>query len=403
MPELEQRQAVASGPEASGDLVTGRAGTPHRIPSLDGLRAVAIVGVILGHSAWTAPDFPFKRLAAVADESSHLGVRLFFVISGFLITSLLKGEYERKGQISLSRFYFRRALRIFPACYALVLFTFALSRSGFFALPISNVIRALTYTSNFNVFSQGWPWLVHTWSLAVEEQFYLAWPALLCLLGWKWSLRGAGALIAGIQIARLLLRHVWHDTVTLQQWPAPGFDEIAWGCLLAGGKNRLEGIGWYRRFLSSKLSNLVWAVPILTLAASSGDLYLLSRRPFGYLTQPLAVDVCLAFLVHRCVTCPQDLVGKFLNCRPVTSLGRLSYSLYLWQEPFLNPLSGALVNGFPMNLTYALACTLVSYRFIEKPFLALRERLEPKLFPAHRASRDFGIGLAASGDPSWMN
>ncbi len=358
------------------------------IPSLDGLRAVAVASVVLGHTV-EGHGVTSKWLLWPSNDATELGVRLFFVISGFLITGLLKDEFDANGTISLSRFYFRRTLRIFPACYALIFVMFLLSRAGYFNLSGSGILHALTYTSNF-LGSKQW-WLGHTWSLAVEEQFYLVWPAMLVLLGWRWSMWGAGSLIAGLQIARLLLRHVWHDTTTLQSWPPAGFDDIAWGCLLAGSKGYLESARWYRRFLASGAFNVAYAIPLFSMVAEPMRLTLV--WPLGYLTLPLVIVFSLVLIVHRNVIVPHTGVGRFLNWGPTAQLGRLSYSLYLWHLPLA--LNRSL--GVASALGCSLAAATVSYCIIEKPFLALRAKLEPRLFRTRgsRAAAPRALGVSA--------
>jgi peptidoglycan/LPS O-acetylase OafA/YrhL len=187
-----------------------------RAPALDGVRAIAVLAVLVGH---------YGRVPWLARG----GVTIFFVLSGYLITRLLLAEYRRTDGIDIRRFYLRRACRIFPAYYVFLALSWAvLSRT---ATPMSpgGVLATTTYTANYYVMShpQGLVGLVHTWSLSVEEQFYLLWPAALLLLlrGGIWRVRCglALAIIGGL--------------ATQSSWVGFGFAGnapwLAIGCLLA--------------------------------------------------------------------------------------------------------------------------------------------------------------------------
>src|SRR5690348_2543578 len=139
-------------------------GSSRNIPSLDGLRAISICFVLIAHLTGT-PHFP--RALAPLDKLGEFGVRIFFVISGYLITSILLKELCRKGTISLRRFYFRRALRLFPAAYFLIAIVAAMAAKQIVQLAHWDMAFALTYTMNYYN-ARGWP-LGHLWSLAVEE------------------------------------------------------------------------------------------------------------------------------------------------------------------------------------------------------------------------------------------
>src|SRR4029077_2271009 len=151
------------------------------VPSLDGLRAISIGFVLIAHLAGTRGFLNWQFLRQY--PLGPFGVRVFFVISGFLITSILLNELRQTGRIALGRFYFRRTMRLFPACYVLIIATAFLALNGFAHLKRGDLLFAATYTINYHEVSvSGWP-LGHLWSLAIEEQFYLLWPATLMLLG----------------------------------------------------------------------------------------------------------------------------------------------------------------------------------------------------------------------------
>src|SRR5262249_33221200 len=156
-----------------------------------------------------------------------------FVISGYLITSLLLREFDASGTISLRRFYFRRTLRIFPAYYTFIGVLLLLSAAGLVGLTRANMGHALTYTTNYFP-ERSWD-IGHTWSLSVEEQFYLLWPATLVLAGRRRGLSIAASLVVLCPLIRLAL---WQLAPTEQTGVGHRFetvaDSIAIGCVLAG-------------------------------------------------------------------------------------------------------------------------------------------------------------------------
>ena len=187
---------------------------PRNIPSLDGLRAVSVGMVIAAHlSEVVAQKIPFIPLWLYAAWGS-LGVQTFFVISGFLITLILLKELNATGTISLGRFYFRRALRIFPAFYVYLAAGLALTLAGVFAGKPSAFLIAGTYTTNYLGLDS--PLLEHTWSLSLEEQFYLLWPAALLLLGTRKGIKLATWLILLSPLSRIVTYYL--APITAHSW-----------------------------------------------------------------------------------------------------------------------------------------------------------------------------------------
>jgi len=208
----------------------GPSGVCH-IPSLDGLRAVSILLVVLGHAEGTR-RFP-SRLPPWTLDHGRLGVQILFVISGFLITSLLLREKNGTGRISLRLFYARRTLRIFPAFYLFFLNMVLLSLLRVVALPRYDLLHAATYTMNYA--GNGTWWMGHLWSLSVEEQFYFVWPSLVVLIGTRNAL-WAAASVALAAPAVLGAMNVLHLSAAggISTWFPFGADSIASGCVLAG-------------------------------------------------------------------------------------------------------------------------------------------------------------------------
>jgi peptidoglycan/LPS O-acetylase OafA/YrhL len=337
-----------------------------RLRSLDGLRAVSILMVLLGHSSGTRG---FVRLNFGIGDFAHLGVLVFFVISGFLITTLLMHEYDQHGRISLRLFYARRSVRIFPASYAYLTVIGLLWAIGFLHLTWSDIVHGITYTMNFAPVRS---WQVgHLWSLSVEEQFYLLWPLTFAALGQKKGTWAAfGVLLLGIAARGFnrvfLIGTPLHD---LEMFPMVA-DSLVAGCLLALLREQLEKRRWYLR-----LFHPVWSLALLALV-------LVLNRFGGYTAIDILgisfVNIAIAVLVHRSVYLSHSPLGLFLNWRPVVFIGVLSYSLYVWQQLFLNRHSAAWINAFPQNILFVAIAAMASYFLLEKPFLALRSRLRAK-------------------------
>lgn len=343
----------------------------HRIPSLDGFRAISILMVLYGHLDGTR-GYPGAQVGVLGQwlgDLGHLGVLVFFVISGFLITTLLMGERAKTGTISLKQFYLRRVLRIFPAFYVLILALWFATWLGWIELTGRDFAFAMTYTVNYY---PDHPWQIgHLWSLSIEEQFYLLWPLTLLVLRKRRALVLAIAAIFAAPLLRAAIReytfHVNPGTplAGMSIFPAM-FDYIATGCALALLRPWLLTQTWYLRLTASRW--LLLAVPLIFLI----------NRLDGYtlvmlLGSPI-LNVCVALLIESCTRHDRTIAGRFLNWKPVAALGVLSYSLYLWQQPFLDRHSDAWVNAFPQNLVFAFAAALLSYFVVERAFLGLRNR-----------------------------
>ncbi len=338
-----------------------------RIPSLDGLRALSIALVIASHASGTR-GFP-PALAAVfhARDFGNLGVRIFFVISGFLITGLLMRERAETERISLGRFYLRRTFRIFPPFYAFVGAIAAATLVGWVVMPHSAFVSALTYTVNY----PGAPWdLGHAWSLSVEEQFYVLWPPLLVLLGTRRGLKAAIAFIVAAPLIRLGY-HWWLPSThaTMGSRFETVADAIATGCVLALARDRLWASRRYRALLESRWIALVPVAIALGILADP-------HPRVAYAVGITMKNVAIAILIDWCVRNPDGRVGRVLNARAVKFVGVLSYSLYVWQQPFFSPTARSIVTIFPLNVALAASCALASYYLLERPALRTRSRIE---------------------------
>jgi len=314
-----------------------------RIPSLDGLRAISISMVVAGH--WIFLDYGSQ----LALYYAHLGVKIFFVISGYLITTLLMKEHASTSTISLGDFYVRRAYRILPAAVVFMLPVFVLFWNQ---LRWYHMAAAALYVANFD---PRLPWfLKHLWSLSVEEQFYFLWPSVLK----KWyphRIKILAAVVLFAPIYGLACYALKLPYAAIRSFPAVA-DSLAAGCLLAMLAPRIPKIKPWLGFLMLFPIVLVPMYPPVTRLHTVVLLFFL---------WPLMLLSIAGILLHV-VQVPYRL----LNLGPVVWLGKISYSLYLWQQLFdSNP------HGRPWYfLLFALGLACLSYYLVEQPMLRIRER-----------------------------
>lgn len=345
------------------------AGTVNRIPSLDGLRTVSILLVIVSH---------FQFFIGVPDTFNFgsLGVRVFFVISGFLITGLLVKELDKTTTVNLPKFYFRRTFRIFPPFYFYLFVILLLSVIGWLETPLLSFVPAFTYTSNY-VHLNAWN-LNHSWSLAVEEQFYLIYPGVLLLLGKRKTVWLLGLLIIVSPFVRILDFHLFNHIDAV--WITKGFhanaDALAVGCLLAHGRDFLHQSRFYSRILNSGL--MIFAPLLIVFANAQAD------HPHVLLGVSMSLcSLLIALCLDWAVTYHDDnKIGKILNSKPMVTLGVMSYSIYLWQQPFSNHQTPAWFTAFPCNLIGIAFAGAFSYFVVEKYSLKWRQKLEKHWFSA---------------------
>jgi len=338
------------------------------------------IGVRAVYAKWFAP-------------LGHLGVRVFFVISGFLITGLLLRELDSTKHLNLGKFYLRRTLRIFPPYYFFVLIIIILQVAGWIKLAPDDVLHALTYTVNYHA-EPSW-YIGHAWSLSVEEQFYLLWPAVLLFVGRR---RGLWIAFSVIALCPLIRLSIWYLFPSLVEYEI-GYrfetvaDSIAAGCILAGTQEWLKLQQPYHTILESRLFSLVPVVILyVSLLPNSSRMSLL----VGITMQNIGIAACIAWSVTHYA----GKIGKVLNSKPMVFLGVMSYSNNLWQQPFVNPKSSAIISRFPLNLILVGAASLASYYCIERPSLRIRQRLETRLFAQRRRTVQDRVTLFADGNIS---
>ena len=344
-----------------------------RIPSLDGLRAIS-VGLVLAAHVITIEGFPGLRpkwSQFLGEKCGELGVKVFFVISGYLITSLLMTEIARTGKISLKDFYLRRTFRIFPAYYAYLLMVAVIAALGWVELGPGDLFAALTYTTNFHF--QRANIVAHTWSLAVEEQFYLLWPLVMWWAGPKRRVKAVVAALVIAPFARALSYYIQikigSPNVGIGQTFPTVCDAIGTGCLLALIHDRL--IAWrpYEGLIRSRAFALV---PLSTLPVLAGTYVLWFDHTVAQSWLNFAICLC----IDRVVRVPGGPIFRALNTRPLVWIGTLTYSIYLWQQPFCYAEAKSTITRLPVNLVLSMIVAVLSYYVIEKPCLRLRVRLQ---------------------------
>jgi peptidoglycan/LPS O-acetylase OafA/YrhL len=326
--------------------------TTSRIPTLDGWRGIAILLVLFDH---IQVAFKGDYLAPWMQSGQH-GVTIFFVLSGFLITSKLL-----EGPIDLRRFYIRRFFRLMPAAWAylacLLLFD-ALCHQHYVSMP--EVASCVFFYRNFRGFdltvAAG-----HFWSLSLEEQFYLVWPCILALAGLRRSRRIATAIAFAAVVACAGWRFThwnYYNRLWFNFQTQVRVDAILIGCLLAFAMSDARARKFIVRYA------IWWTAPALVWLTWCLVTY--------HQLPPLSESLCIAALLCATVCHSESAFFRWLNARPLTALGTISYSIYIWQQFFLldrNP-----------TVTLVMLCAmpffaLASYHWLERPAMRFGNRL----------------------------
>ena len=359
----------ATAAEVKNDLIAEAAITRPKqgyLPALDGWRAIAIFAVIQFHDGLYQLG-PFSN--RLLHTWGYLGVDLFFAISGFLICSRLLDEQRRKGAISLRGFYIRRSFRIMPAAWLFLGVCALLSLANILPRDWGGLVASLLMVRNFWVAHAGdtpahW-YTIHFWSLSVEEHFYLLLPGLLVLLARKRQLLVTGIFAASTTLWTLAIYRypqlqapdVWLRTdERLCQLMVPAFFAI----LLT------------RESVRDAVMRLLrpWVAFVFVLLTS---VIALRIRTIG----PLAIIIGFPLVVISTVYHPQSWTTRVLEMSWLKYIGRISYSLYLWQELFFimghdragSPLS--VLQYAPFSYLAAFAMAVASFYLIEKPMIKI--------------------------------
>ncbi len=349
------------------------------LPGLDGVRALAVIGVLLYHADLTWIS------------GGYLGVDVFFVLSGFLITSLILEEFDRSARIDFGRFYLGRARRLLPALL-LVLAAVAVA-AAFLVRDAAASVRADTIASLFYV-NNWWyilnessyfefigrpPLLKHLWSLAVEEQFYLIWPAIAFMVVKRTGRRG----VRLVALGGAALSTAWMIALSVSngfpEYADPsrayfGTDSHAMGLLVGAALATAWRPGRLRRDIPSGARAIVTALGVAALLGVLGFFLLVGEfTPWMYTRGGFLVLAVVVALLIATATHPASPLGGWLGTQPWRYVGQRSYGLYLWHWPIFmvtRPNLDIPLDGIPL-LVLRLALTVgiaeLSFRFVEMP------------------------------------
>lgn len=358
-----------------------------RIPVLDGFRGLAILMVTF---------YRFAEVSLTSDVIGSLpskaiwvgasGVDFFFVLSGFLITGILL-DSKQNPRSYFRRFYFRRTLRIFPLYFATLFVLLFLLPGLFHNESVTQAVHGdqlhlWVYTMNLNIaWLNDWAYgpLNHFWSLAIEEQFYLAWPVVVYYIATKKLFRLCVALLIFLAAARIGFSFAGLGEVTEKTFTLFRLDGLLLGALAAVGVRQFDSLWHHRRALQF----CFWGLLILY------GLSLLAGKNDFTVRYTLISGVAVSLLLMALTSPASSLEGKLLECGPLRSLGKYSYAMYVFQLPLISLLEGwispellAVKIGQPLvsgliyvavmfGITYGLA--YLSWHCFEKWFLKLRE------------------------------
>lgn len=350
-----------------------------RIPSLDGIRAVALATVIVLHIAehykWPARGSFAAKLFGEVNTTQWTGdpLAIFFVLSGYLITTLLLKEFEKTNNIDIAKFFERRAFRILPALFVYLALAYIFCLIEKIPHNAQNFTSAIFFYRDYYFGPDLWI-TQHTWSLSVEEQFYLLWPVLLI-----WLLRtGKRGRAAKWALALILITpflrmggKVFHSEAfshDAMQIFHCRMDSLMSGCLVA----LLVGTVRFERFYA-KYEKFWWLLAVEFWIVS----LVFSRILGGYYVKSVGETLdalCMALLILWCARNEKHIVGRILNSKVLTAIGIASYSGYLYQTFFTHQDNPTVWNNPALGVIGISVMTWLSYNYVEQPFLRLRER-----------------------------
>lgn len=341
---------------------------PRYISGLDGLRAIAILIVLFAHA-----DAPFPR-------SGGVGVDIFFVLSGFLITRLLCEESVKYGRIHVGYFYMRRILRLTP-CLLLTTLLFAIVFHQQLVISLQDIAIALTYTANWAraIYDIDLNSFNHYWSLAIEEQFYLVWPLVITLLA-KWNTTDVAKakLLLVLAILLAVYRAVMVDTYSASRIYFAldtHMDGLVIGAALAYYIRALEG-GEIVRAVGRLFS---WIIVPVAMMGLLGMMVLITwKSPWmGYLGYFFAAVVS-ALVIADLLISNHSLLRPFLSHTGLVQLGKISYGVYLLHYPIFKlidiyfALEGSL--SILIKISSGIVAAIISYYLMEVHFLRMKKR-----------------------------
>jgi peptidoglycan/LPS O-acetylase OafA/YrhL len=337
---------------------------PSHLPGLDGLRGVSIIIVIIGHLIW-ANNLKFFI--------GYFGVNIFFVISGFLITTILLKEKVNKGFISLKRFYVRRILRIMPVAYLYIFILILLNIIFKLNISFRSFATAALYLKNIPFRNSGEWYTGHFWSLSVEEQFYLIFPALLVVFKNKYVFIIISMILL-IKTSEFVAYSGITEPNSILHYAVFGIVDVFGNGtieILIGSLTSLLLFKQIIKFDHIKIN--YWISSILLVVA-----FLIDTFFYNNIISSIIFSVCISFVILNNLY-QLDFLGSLLSNKVLVKIGLLSYSIYIWQQLFLKnqPWSQSFKssNSIILNLIVFSATVLASYYLYESKFLRLKDKI----------------------------
>ena len=341
----------------------GRRNESHlkRIHTLDGWRALAILMVTINHAAesiWgNRPDI------LDLTRSGSVGVDVFFALSGILITKLLLDENERTGRINLKAFYIRRSFRVVLPCYGylavIALFSVLHTKLEF--------LSGIFFFRNYLNPGDGSFYTAHLWSLAVEEHFYLLWPIVLVAVTVKYGQQVAmwGTVACGLW--RLISYHYFPTLFgnVIELWRTDyRLDSLLWGCAFG--------------FVLHRAESLKRVLPLIVIYVASVG--------FNSPTNRLLLPILLPLFIVVTATHSHWVLSRLLDSAPMKWIGKISYSLYVWQMVFLVQTTHSELwwQRFPFNIIMAFLTATLSNYFVEIPLQRIGHRLAERVMSMNK-------------------
>jgi peptidoglycan/LPS O-acetylase OafA/YrhL len=340
---------------------------PHHLPGLDGLRGIAIIIVLLSHI--------FKGTQYAKSFPGDTGVEIFFVISGFLITSLLLKEKMTTGHISLKHFYIRRILRILPLAYLFLITLAILNALLSLNIPFRAFLSATLFYQNIPKLSDHNWFIAHFWSLSVEEQFYLSFPFLLVYDLNKY-IKATILIIVVVPIVALLgytKTGIFYSSSVVH---AAAFVVInlfsKTVCILVGSLLSIMMYKGFFQFKSNSFNRLLSLLLLVIAVLIHTETSVINIPHCGLLLFPLIIGIVIMLNLNEA-----SLLTRLLANPVITYIGLISYSLYIWQQLFSSPDDRLLKSlSIGKNLILMLMVAIASYHLYEKPFIRLKKRIK---------------------------
>lgn len=340
------------------------------LPSIDGVRAVSILWVIGGH--FLEQHLPAKTYSALMIGEffpASRGVTVFFVISGLLITRLLVREEMAESSIKISRFYYRRALRILPAVNTYLFTILVLSLIGYISIPLFEIFLAFSFSFNYATRTFPW-WVAHTWSLCVEEQFYLLWAPCFAYFGSRTCLRIGFVAVLLVPLLRLGTYFLFPTLRDKLGWLFHArADSLMFGAIIPLLWKEPRAVSWLL-----KISRRPFILGSFFYLLVVGPLSNLSIRGYQVICGYSLDSIAIFLLVLGVILNPESRPASLLNHPWLRRIGVLSYSLYLWQQLTIGFTVGKSSLTLVLSIPILFGVAWLSYSFIEKPFLKLRGR-----------------------------